>query len=68
MHNRTGPAVTSFELSGRDGVVLVPLILAIVAFALYPQGALTHSEPAVKAVLAPALQAGGGQQSAEAAP
>ena len=68
MHNRTGPAVTSFELSVRDGVVLVPLILAIVAFALYPQGALTHSEPAVKAVLAPALQAGGGQQSAEVAP
>ena len=68
MHNRTGPAVTSFELSVRDGVVLVPLILAIVAFGLYPQGALTHSEPAVKAVLAPALQAGGGQQSAEVAP
>ena len=34
MHNRTGPAVTSFEMSLRDGLVLVPLILAIVAFAL----------------------------------
>jgi len=69
MHNRTGPAVTSFELSLRDGMVLVPLVLAIVAFALYPQGALTHSEPAVEAVMAPALQAGaGGPQAAEAAP
>ena len=34
MHNRTGPAVTSFELSLRDGLVLVPLVVAIVAFAL----------------------------------
>ena len=68
MHNRTGPAVTSFDLSLRDGLVLVPLILAIVAFALYPQGALTHSEPTVKAVLAPALQAGEGQTAAEVAP
>ena len=68
MHNRTGAAVTSFELSLRDGVVLVPLILAIVAFALYPQGALTHSEPAVKAVMAPVAQAGGAQQAAEVAP
>ena len=41
MHNRTGPAVTSFEMSVRDGLVLVPLMLAVVAFALYPQGALT---------------------------
>ncbi len=68
MHNRTPVAVTSLELSLRDGLVLVPLILAIVAFALYPQGALMQSEPAVKAVIAPALQAGGGQQAAEAAP
>jgi NADH-quinone oxidoreductase subunit M len=41
MHNRTGPAVTSFDLSFRDAVVLVPLILAMVAFALYPQQAIS---------------------------
>jgi hypothetical protein len=39
-----------------------------VAFALYPQGALTHSEPAVKAVMAPALEAGGGQAAARVTP
>jgi NADH-quinone oxidoreductase subunit M len=64
MHNRTGPAVTSFEISLRDGVVLVPLVLAIVAFALKPQPALEHAEPAVKRVVAPVLQAGGAQRAA----
>ena len=29
--------------------VIVPLVLAILAFALYPQAALTASEPAVEA-------------------
>jgi NADH-quinone oxidoreductase subunit M len=68
MHNRTGPAVTSFEMSVRDGVVLVPLILAVVAFALYPQGALHHSERAVKAATAPVTQAGSPAARAEVAP
>ena len=40
MHNRVGPQVASFDLSLRDGLVLVPLVLAILAFALYPQVAL----------------------------
>jgi len=64
MHNRTGPAVTSFEISLRDHVVLVPHVLAIVAFALKPQPALEHAEPAVKRVVAPVLQAGGAQRAA----
>ena len=34
-----------------DAVVIVPLVLAIIAFALYPQGALTASEPATKAAI-----------------
>ncbi len=70
MHNRTGPAVTSFEMSWRDGVVLVPLIVAIVAFALYPRQALDHAEPAVKAAVQPVLQESGGApaQQAEVAP
>jgi NADH-quinone oxidoreductase subunit M len=50
MHNRVGPSVTSVELTLRDAVVLVPLVLAIIAFAVYPQQALKASEPAVKAV------------------
>jgi NADH-quinone oxidoreductase subunit M len=49
MHNRQGSTVTSFDLSLRDAVVIVPLVLAIVAFALYPQAALEASEPAAQA-------------------
>jgi NADH-quinone oxidoreductase subunit M len=49
MHNRQGPAVTSFDLSLRDAVVIVPLVLAILAFGLFPQRALDAGEPAVQA-------------------
>jgi NADH-quinone oxidoreductase subunit M len=55
MHNRTGPGVESRELTLRDGLVLVPLVLAILAFALYPQQALHDSEPATKAAIQRAL-------------
>ena len=44
MHNRTGETVVSRDLSVRDGIVLVPIVLAILAFALYPQAALDDSE------------------------
>jgi NADH-quinone oxidoreductase subunit M len=64
MHNRPGPAVTSVDISLRDGLVLVPLVLAILAFAFYPQQALTHSERDVRASLRPVLQGGGGEQAA----
>ena len=37
MHNRAGTGTESRELSLADAVVLVPLVLAIIAFALYPQ-------------------------------
>jgi NADH-quinone oxidoreductase subunit M len=49
MHNRQGPAVTSFEMSLRDAVVIAPLVAAILAFALFPQRALDAGEPAVQA-------------------
>jgi NADH-quinone oxidoreductase subunit M len=48
MHNRQGPTVTSFDMSWRDGLVIVPLVLAILAFALFPQRALDAGEPAVR--------------------
>jgi NADH-quinone oxidoreductase subunit M len=48
MHNRQGPAVTSFDLSLSDALVIVPLVLAIVAFALFPQRAIDAGEPAVQ--------------------
>ncbi len=52
MHNRVGPKVNSFDLSLRDGLVLVPLVLAIIAFALYPQLALDSGEQAIKTTVA----------------
>ena len=48
MHNRQGPAVTSFEMSLRDALVIVPLVLAILAFALFPQRAIDAGEPAAQ--------------------
>ena len=51
MHNRSGPTTISRELTLGDAIVIVPLILAIIAFALYPQGALSDSEPVVKATI-----------------
>jgi NADH-quinone oxidoreductase subunit M len=51
MHNRQGERVDSYELSVRDALVLVPLVACIVAFALYPQQALEHSEPTVNRVV-----------------
>jgi NADH-quinone oxidoreductase subunit M len=52
MHNRQpATGVESRELSLTDAVVIVPLVLCIIAFAFYPQGALTASEPATKAAI-----------------
>jgi NADH-quinone oxidoreductase subunit M len=51
MHNRTGPDVVSRDLSVRDGLVIVPLVVAIVAFGVYPQAALRDSEGGVKAAV-----------------
>ncbi len=59
VHNRVGKDVTGFEISVRDGLVLVPIVLAVLAFGLYPQGALNAGEQAV----APAQP-----QTAEVAP
>jgi NADH-quinone oxidoreductase subunit M len=56
MHNRVGPKVNSFEISVRDSLVLVPLVLAIVAFAVYPQAALNAGAQAVKSSVAAVAQ------------
>jgi NADH-quinone oxidoreductase subunit M len=62
LHNRVGASVSSFDISARDALVLVPLVLVILAFAVYPQQALRHSEGAVEKV------AGGPEAVAEVAP
>ncbi len=54
MHNRVGANVTSREISFRDSLVLVPIVLVIIALALYPQLALHRSEGSVKQAVAKA--------------
>jgi len=54
MHNRVGPSVESTELKGSDGLVLVPLVLAILAVALYPQLPLEKGEKTVTSSIAAA--------------
>ena len=56
MHNRTGPRVESREMSVRDGFVLVPLVLAILAIALFPQFALDRSDETVSALTPSGLE------------
>jgi len=52
MHNRVGADVDSREISLRDGLVLAPLVVVILFFALYPQLALHRSERAVRVAVA----------------
>jgi NADH-quinone oxidoreductase subunit M len=55
MHNRLKVDSGSYDIGVRDGLILVPLVLVILAFAVYPQQALEHSEASVdKVVSAPA--------------
>jgi NADH-quinone oxidoreductase subunit M len=56
MHNRGAEGTVSREFVIADAVVIVPLIAVIIAFALYPQGALNASEPAVKATIQEVLR------------
>jgi NADH-quinone oxidoreductase subunit M len=48
MHNRKPDGVASREISLRDGVILAPLVLCIVALALYPQLILHRADPSVQ--------------------
>jgi NADH-quinone oxidoreductase subunit M len=65
VHNRVRENVRSFDISVRDGLVLVPLVLVVLAFALYPQQALEHSEATVQQVVgAPADDAALAQEGA----
>jgi NADH-quinone oxidoreductase subunit M len=54
MHNRVGPNVASSDLRVADGLVLVPLVLAILAIAVYPQLPLEKAEKTVGASIAAA--------------
>src|SRR3954449_5961873 len=54
MHNRVGELVTSREIALRDGLVLVPLVLVIVALSVYPQIALDRSQRSATRAIVPA--------------
>ena len=56
MHNPVGNEVVSREMSLRDGLVLVPLVLVILALSVYPQLVLDRSEDATKSQIAPATE------------
>jgi NADH-quinone oxidoreductase subunit M len=51
MHNRVGPSGDSRDVGLGDLAVLAPIVLAILALALYPQFGLKRSEPAAKAAV-----------------
>src|SRR5690349_10476803 len=48
MHNRRPDGILSREISLRDGIVLAPLVLCILALALYPQLILHRADPSVQ--------------------
>jgi NADH-quinone oxidoreductase subunit M len=48
MHNRKPDGILSREISVRDGLVLVPLVLCILGLALYPQLILKRSDTSVQ--------------------
>ncbi len=52
MHDRQPDGVASREISLRDGVVLAPLVLCILALALYPQLILERTAPTVQQTVA----------------
>src|SRR3954469_18283173 len=54
MHNRVGEMVTSREIGVRDGLVLVPLVLVILALSVYPQIALDRSQRSPTRAIVPA--------------
>jgi NADH-quinone oxidoreductase subunit M len=56
MHERQRAAVASYDLPVRDGLIVVPLVVVIVALALYPQLALQRGEASVRAAVAPARE------------
>ena len=53
VHNRTGERVRSRDVRPADALVLVPLVLAIIALAVYPQIALRRSQQTVNRLVSP---------------
>ena len=56
MHGPVAEGVVSREMSVRDGLILVPLVLVILALSVYPQVVLDRSEEATVQQLDPAAE------------
>jgi NADH-quinone oxidoreductase subunit M len=67
MHNRVGPMVTSRDVSFGEGLVLVPLVAAILFFAVYPQLALHKGEPSITQTVRAAERISGSAPGPQAA-
>jgi NADH-quinone oxidoreductase subunit M len=52
MHNRVKPGVRSFDIGLGDVAALAPLVVVIIALALYPQFVLGRSQSTVKSTVA----------------
>jgi NADH-quinone oxidoreductase subunit M len=63
MHNRPGGRVSSRDLGVGELAVVAPLVLVIVALAVYPQLVLERTEADTVATIAPARELAGGPQA-----
>jgi NADH-quinone oxidoreductase subunit M len=54
MHNRTGPRVSSFEISLSDALPVGGILAVILVLAFYPQFGLRRSERTLRATIVPA--------------
>jgi NADH-quinone oxidoreductase subunit M len=59
MHNRLRQGAVSRDLTAADGLVIAPLVLCILALAVYPQQAMTDSERSVRLALIKSQRAAG---------
>jgi NADH-quinone oxidoreductase subunit M len=66
MHNRVGPGAASVEISWRDGLVVTPLVAAIIALAFYPQLPLHKGEKSVTQAVSAAAERTGATVQADA--
>jgi NADH-quinone oxidoreductase subunit M len=68
LHNRVGPRVTSFEITVREAVPVVGMVLVILVLAFYPQFGLKRSAPSLRSSIAAAQLQGavGSHQVAQA--
>ncbi len=63
MHHRVGAKVKSFEMTGREALVVVPLLLIVIALSIFPQFSLRPAEDGTSQALRATKQAQQAQQA-----